>query len=87
MNPNLNVYCAVDEDIKDNRRLENMYDEIQKRASNTAIARQNGGNGFDTDIKGNSLTSRNVVIKILKKFSRILPVIARNLSMKQINFL
>ena len=37
LNPNL--YCSIDE-LKDNRRLENMYDEIQKRAS---LARSNNG--------------------------------------------
>ena len=37
LNPNL--YCSIDE-LKDNRRLENMYDEIQKRAS---LARTNNG--------------------------------------------
>jgi hypothetical protein len=34
---NPNLYCSID-DLKDNRRLENMYDEIQKKASAASMA-------------------------------------------------
>ena len=39
---NPNLYCSIDE-MKDNRRLENMYDEIQKRATMSSVAQRTDG--------------------------------------------
>ena len=47
---NPNLYCSIDDDgKKDNRKLENMYDEIQKRVSASSLHGGRGGASIGTN--------------------------------------